>query len=97
MTCVRGKSRHGFDLAVRLSWKEESDGGRELKGTAELPDASRTSVEDEELDFTLQIDRACACSAAEAAAVKAAGQLWRAAALRALQQLNSELAAKANT
>ena len=83
-------------MAVRLTWKEESE-EREVKGTAELPDASRTSVEDEELDFTFTIDKPCACSAAEAAALKAAGQLWRAAALRALQQLNSELAAKANT
>ena len=99
LTVVRGQTRHGFDLAVKLTWKAALSDEREMTGTAELPDASRSSAEDGDLEFVFSLSRESVAKAradaAEEAAVKAAVQLLRADALRALQKLNSEMAAKA--
>ena len=99
LTVVRGRPRHGFDLAVKLTWKAALSDEREMTGTAELPDASRSSAEDGDLEFVFSLSRESVAKAradaAEEAAVKAAVQLLRADALRALQKLNSEMAAKA--
>jgi len=57
MSIVRGKRRYGFDFEVELKWFAELLIGpqkevKEVKGKAKLPDVSRDTVQDEEVELT---------------------------------------------
>ena len=88
VTCVRGRARHGFDLELTLSWTALLPRGA-VTGTAEVADASRTAVEDGELDVTVAPGT---LQAADRAAVRKA---LAAVLLRELSALNKALAARA--
>ena len=57
---VRGQPRHGFDFDVTLAWECTFAGDAEdvkpVKGTAHIPEASRDTVEDDEVDYTVKVE-----------------------------------------
>lgn len=57
---VRGQPRHGFDFDVTLAWECTFGGDAEdvkpVKGTAHIPEASRDTVEDDEVDYTVKVE-----------------------------------------
>jgi len=55
VVCTRGKARHGFDLELSLGW-EAIIGGPTIKGVIDISEVSRDTVEDDELEFKVQID-----------------------------------------
>ena len=59
---VRGKPRHGFDFALTLTFEcvvqngdDETD-ATTIKGTAKVPEASRDTVDDDEIDFVVDVE-----------------------------------------
>ena len=63
---VRGKPRPGFDFNVALTWEatgwttEEGEGeeakGPAVKGSVKIPEASKDTVEDDEVDFEVVVE-----------------------------------------
>ena len=57
---VRGKPRHGFDFDVTLAWECTFEGDGEdvkpVKGTVYIPEASRDTVDDDEVEYTVKVE-----------------------------------------
>ena len=60
MVMVRGKPRHGFDFDVTLAWECTFEGDGEdvkpVKGTVHIPEASRDTVDDDEVEYTVKVE-----------------------------------------
>ena len=59
---VRGQPRHGFDFDITLTWEAEGFDGDDddkpaaVKGTIHIPEASRDTVDDDELEYTVTVE-----------------------------------------
>ena len=60
---VRGQPRHGFDFDITLTWEAEGfdgdaedDSKKPVKGTIHIPEASRDTVDDDELEYTVSVE-----------------------------------------
>eukprot|EP00240_Pyramimonas_obovata_P014644 CAMPEP_0118925912 /NCGR_PEP_ID=MMETSP1169-20130426/3707_1 /TAXON_ID=36882 /ORGANISM="Pyramimonas obovata, Strain CCMP722" /LENGTH=207 /DNA_ID=CAMNT_0006867337 /DNA_START=56 /DNA_END=679 /DNA_ORIENTATION=- len=55
VVCTRGKARYGFDLVVSLGWEATVDEAT-IKGSVDINEVSRDTVEDDELEYKVNID-----------------------------------------
>jgi hypothetical protein len=63
---VRGTPRHGFDFDITLNWEAtgfdgdgaagDKDAKKPVKGTIHIPEASRDTVDDDELEYTVAVE-----------------------------------------
>lgn len=58
---VRGQPRHGFDFDITLTWEAsgfdgDDDDAKPVKGTIHIPEASRDTVDDDELEYTVTVE-----------------------------------------
>ena len=63
---VRGKPRHGFDFALTLTFEcvvttpkddeTETDEPRTIKGAVKIPEASRDTVDDDDMSFVVDVE-----------------------------------------
>lgn len=65
---VRGQPRHGFDFDITLNWEAsgfdgdaDGDGAaaeskKPVKGTIHIPEASRDTVDDDELEYAVSVE-----------------------------------------
>jgi hypothetical protein len=56
---VRGQPRHGFDFDVTVQWECVFGEGEEcvkVKGAAHVPEASRQTVDDDEVEYSVAVD-----------------------------------------
>ena len=57
---VRGKPRHGFDFDITLTWEcsfeDDEEGVDPVRGTVHVPEASRDTVEDDEVEYAVAVE-----------------------------------------
>lgn len=61
---VRGQPRHGFDFDITLDWEASGFDGdaaadeakKPVKGTIHIPEASRDTVDDDELEYAVSVE-----------------------------------------
>ena len=101
---VRGKPRHGFDFALTLTFEcvvknrdDETDGAT-IKGTAKVPEASRDTVDDDDIDFVVDVeDRAPERRSIEDAAVTALRKSLKSVLQEAFVTIDAELKLRAES
>ena len=98
---VRGRPRHGFDFTLTLGWRAwlGGDEAREVKGSLQLPDASRDACQEEsELEVEFKLDKASVKKAnatlKEEAALAEAAKALRKPLFAALRQLDADMLAR---
>lgn len=96
---VRGKPRHGFDFALTLTFEcVFTKDDVTIKGTASVPEASRDAVEDERVDFVVDVDeKKTERRSMEDAAVSLVKKSLEPVLLRAFGILDSELKQRAES
>jgi len=71
---VRGKKKHGFDFRIVLDWTAEME-DETIKGTLSIDEASRETVDDNELECEVKVETKKAKAELQAQATKAAKAL----------------------
>lgn len=105
---VRGKPRHGFDFALTLTFEcvvttpkddeTETDEPRTIKGAVKIPEASRDTVDDDDMSFVVDVeDRAPERRSIEDAAVTALNNSLKPVLREAFVTIDAELRLRAES
>ena len=99
---VRGRPRHGFDFNMTLGWRAwlGGDEAREVKGSLQLPDASRDACQEEECQLEVEFKpdskttKKANATLKEEAALAEAAKAMRKPLFAALRQLDADMLAR---